>query len=303
MATVTSVSAMSEIPYNDIAQNGFLPEGKKDYMMFHQLDADQDLLKTMGIELQSGNYFSNQSASNDNDCIINQALADKLGWKEPLNKKITRGRDYRVIGLVKNFHFASMHDRIEPLIITNKPWLNRYGFLAIKYNADNPSPLINQLQHLWKQNAAGAPFDYWFLDEAYNDLYKSEAKFRQLFFCFSMLSILLSLAGVFGLVLLNIQQKTKEIGIRKVLGAGIPDIIKMTASNFMVLIALASVIAIPAAWYYAGNWLQNFAYRIELHWWIFALSGVVVLLFAIIIISIQTAKAAMTNPVNSLRAE
>jgi putative ABC transport system permease protein len=118
-----------------------------------------------------------------------------------------------------------------------------------------------------------------------------------------MLSIILSLAGVFGLVLLNIQQKTKEIGIRKVLGAGIPDIIKMTAGNFVVLIALASIIAIPGAWYYAGNWLQNFAYRIELHWWIFAASGMVVLLFAIILISIQTAKAAMANPVNSLRAE
>lgn len=303
LADVTSVSAMSEIPYNDITQNGFLPEGRKDYMMFHQLDADQDLLKTMGIELVSGNYFSNNNTLNENDCIINQALADKLGWKEPLNKKITRGRDYRVIGIVKDFHFASMHDRIEPLIITNKPWLNRYGFLAIKYNSENPSHLINRLQKIWKQNASGAPFEYWFLDEAYNDIYKSEAKFRQLFFCFSMLSILLSLAGVFGLVLLNIQQKTKEIGIRKVLGAGIPDIIKMTAGNFVVLIALASIIAIPGAWYYAGNWLQNFAYRIELHWWIFALSGVVVLLFAIIIISLQTAKAAMANPVNSLRAE
>lgn len=303
LAGGSMVSAMSEVPYNDITENGFLPEGSRNHITVHQLDADADFLETMNIQLIAGHYFSGENASGNDGYIINQALADKIGWKDPLNKTISRNGAHRIIGVVKNFHFASMHDKIGPLIITNKPWHNRYSFLAIKYHAANPSLLINQLQMMWKQTAAGAPFDYWFLDDAFNQLYKSEEKFKALFFCFSMLSISLSLAGVFGLVLLNIRQKTKEIGIRKVLGASVTDIIKLTAKNFAGLILVASVIAVPAAWYYTNAWLQNFAYRIALHWWIFALSGIIVLLFAFIMMSIQTGKAAMANPVKSLKSE
>lgn len=303
LAGVAEVSAMSEVPYNNITQNGFVPEGSKSYSTFHQLDADEDFLKTMNIHLLAGSYFSISQQTNEDGFIINQALADELGWKDPVNKTITRSGVHRVIGVVQNFHFASMHDKIEPLIITNKPWMNRYGFLAIKYNASNPADLISNMQDLWKQYAAGAPFDYWFLDEAYDNLYKAEDKFRKLFFCFSVLSILLSLAGVFGLVMLKIQQKQKEIGIRKVLGASIADIIRLTARNFLLLIIVASTIAIPVAWFYANVWLQNFAYRISMQWWMFVLPVVAVPIIVFIVISLQTGKAAMANPVKSLRSE
>ncbi len=303
IAGVSNISAMSEIPYDNITQNGFLPEGNKNYLMVHQLDADADFLKTMNIELLEGDFFSDASAANNDGYVINQALADEIGWKDPLHKTISRDNVHKVIGVVKNFHFASMHDKIGPLIITNKPWRNKYDYLAIKYNTANPSLLIDQLRVIWKQNVSGAPFDYWFLDDAYNQLYKSEEKFKALFFYFSMVSILLSMAGVFGLVLLNIRQRTKEIGIRKILGAGVYDIIALTVKNFALLIIAASVIAVPVAWYYANKWLENFAYRIDLHWWMFALSGLMVICFSFIIMSIQTGKAAMTNPVRSLRNE
>ncbi len=303
LSYVSGVSAMSEVPYDNITQNGFLPEGRKDYLTIHQLDADENLLKTLNINLISGHYFSDQHMVEADGYIINQALADKLGWKEPLGKTINRDGTHKVIGVVKNFHFASMHDEIGPLIITNKPWMNEYNFLVIKYTADNPALLISKLKDIWKQNTATAPFDYWFLDNAFDTLYKSEQKFQLLFFCFSVLSIVLSLAGVFGLVLLNIQYKTKEIGIRKVLGASVVDIIRLSARKFLLLIVLASLFAFPAAWYYSGTWLQNFAYRISMQWWMFVVSAVVVLVFAFFVISLQTLKAAKAKPVNSLRTE
>lgn len=303
LSYVSSVSALSEIPYDNITQNGFLPEGRKDYITIHQLDADENLLKTFNINLISGNYFSGQADVNADGYLINQALADKLGWKEPVGKTINRDGNHKVIGVVKNFHFASMYEQISPLIITNKPWQDRFNYLAIKYSNNNPGLLIDNLQHIWKQNLDSAPFDYWFLDNAFDKLYKSEQKFQLLFFCFSILSIVLSLAGVFGLVLLNIQHKTREIGIRKVLGAGVTDIIRLSAQKYLLLIVLAAFVAFPAAWYYTDTWLQNFAYRISMQWWMFALSGLLILVFAFGVISLQTLKAARANPVKSLRTE
>jgi len=303
LSYVAGVSAMSEVPYDNITQNGFLPQGRKEYLTFHQLDADENLLKTLNIHLLAGNYFSDEHKADADGYIINQALADKLGWKEPLGKTINRDGAHKVIGVVQNFHFASMHDQISPLIITNKPWMDQYNYLVIKYKADNPTLLVSKLHEIWKQNIDSAPFDYWFLDNAFDTLYKSEQKFQLLFFCFSLLSIVLSLAGVFGLVLLNIQYKTKEIGIRKVLGASMADIIRLSTRKFLLLILLASLIAFPIAWYYSGTWLQDFAYRITVQWWMFALSGILVLLFAFAVISLQTLKAAKAKPVNSLRTE
>ena len=215
-------------------ENGFLPEGSKNFITAHQLDADADLLNTFHIRLLAGKYFRKERTSDADGYIINQALADELGWDDPIGKTISRDGIHEIIGVVDNFHFASLHDKIEPLIITNKPWLNRYGFLAVRYNTDQPAEMINRLQAVWKQTVADAPFDYWFLDEAYNNLYRSEERFRQLFLGFSILSILLSLAGVFGLVFAVpfAKKQKKEIGIRKVLGAGVIDIMRLTTTNF-----------------------------------------------------------------------
>ena len=303
LSSMASISAMSEVPYNNITENGFLPEGRKNHVTIHQLDADNDLLKTMNISLKEGQYFSSANPSENDGYVINQELAEELGWQQPIGKTINRDGNHKVIGVVQNFHFASMHDKIAPLIITNKPYRNLYNYLVIKYNGDNPSPLIAQLNNVWKTNVSAAPFDYWFLDTAFDTLYKSEQRFQQLFFYFSLLSIILSLAGVFGMVLLTIQQKTKEIGIRKVLGAGITDIIELVAKKYVYLIIIAFVIAVPITWIYIHQWLQGFAYRINMHWWMFLLPALVILFFAIMIISIQTYKASIANPVKSLRTE
>ena len=298
-----TVTAVSTIPHDGIPNNGFIPEGDTKAMIIHQLDGDEDLLKTFRFKMLSGNFFSKDKPTDADGYIINETLAKTLGWQNPIGKTIESNGVHRVIGVVQDFIFASLHQNIGPLIITNHPWLNRFDYLAIRYKSNIPAPLLKQIKNIWQNMDAAAPFDYWFLDESYNNLYKNEDRFQQIFFYFSLLSILLSLGGIFGLVTLTIQQRTKEMGIRKVLGAGIIDILKLTTRSYLILILMASVLAIPFAYYYMNKWLQNFAFRIQLSWWMFIIAGIVTLSIALITVSIQTYKAAKGNPVKSLRTE
>jgi putative ABC transport system permease protein len=303
ISAVQQVSALSEIPYDGIANNGFIPEGDTKAMVIHQLDADENLLKTFNLKLVAGDYFSKDRPAINDGYLINETLAKTLGWQNPLGKTISRNGVHKVVGVVKDFHFASLHDKIEPLIITNKPWGDHYSYLAIKYQTNNTQSFINEIRQTWKNGLPDAPFDYWFLDDAFNKIYKTEERFQQIFIYFSALSIILSLAGVFGLVALAIKQRTKEFGIRKVLGAGITDIIRLTAKDFVWLILLATIVATPLAWYYMNKWLQNFAYRVEIKGWVFAICGLTIFVITISTISVQAIKAAIVNPVKSLKTE
>jgi putative ABC transport system permease protein len=261
------------------------------------------MLKALRLKMVSGEYFSKDKPSDADGYIINETLAKILGWDKPLGKTIARGGNHKVVGVVQDFIFSSLHENIGPLIITNHPWQNRFGYLAIRYKSNNPALLLGKLKNIWGGLAVDAPFEYWFLDDAYDNLYKSEQRFQTMFFYFSILSIILSLAGIFGLVALTIQQRTKEIGIRKVLGAGILDIAKVTTGNFLTLIIIASLIAIPVSWYYMNIWLQDFAFRVTLSWWMFIIAGAVTLMIALITMCSQTFIAAKSNPVIALRME
>ncbi|MBS1949302.1 MAG: ABC transporter permease [Bacteroidetes bacterium] len=303
IASVQQVSGLSEIPYDGITTNGFIPEGDTKAIFIHQLDADDNFLKTFSIKMVSGDFFAKERPTLSDGYVINETLANVLGWENPVGKIINRNGAHKVIGVIKDFHFASLHDKIEPLIITNKPWEGQFSFLAIKYQTANTPAFIDDIKQTWKKTFAGAPIDYWFLDEAYNKIYKSDEKFQQVFIYFSVLSIILSLAGVFGLVILALKQRTKEFGVRKILGAKIIDIIKLTAKDFAGLIILGAIIISPVAWYYTNKWLENFAYRIQLSWRVFVFCSLSILLITILTISIQAAKAAITNPVKSLRTE
>ena len=300
---VEQVSALSEIPYDGITNNGFIPEGDTKAMVIHQLDADENFLKTFNIKMVLGDYFSKDRPTLSDGYVINETLVKILGWENPLGKTISRNGLHKVVGVVKDFHFASLHDRIEPLIITNKPWRDHYAYLAIKYQTSNTPAFVADVKQTWKNTFADSPFDYWFLDDAFNSIYKSEERFQQIFIYFSVLSIVLSLGGVFGLVALALKQRTREFGIRKVLGAGVADIIKLTAQDFVWLIVLATFIATPLAWYYMDKWLQNFAFRIQINGWVFAISGLTILIITLSTISFQAIKAAIVNPVQSLKTE
>lgn len=300
---VASVTAVSEIPHDGLSNNGFVPEGSTDALIIHQWDADENMLRTFRLVMVEGNYFSKDRPTEADGYIINQTLARNLGWNHPLGKYISRDGRHPVVGVVQDFIFSSLHEKIGPLIITNRPWQDRYGYLAIRYTSDNPAPLLDQIKNVWHQAAVDAPFEYWFLDEAYDNLYKDEQRFQQVFFDFSGLSILLSLAGIFGLVSLTIRQRTKEIGIRKILGAGMLDITRLTTGPFFRLIVIAALLAIPLSWYYMHKWLQDFAFRITLRWWMFAIAGALALLISLIVVSAQTIRTTKANPIKSLRAE
>jgi len=303
LPSVQQVSAVSEIPYNGITNNGFVPEGDTKALIIHQLDADEHLLETFHIRMKAGSWFSASRQDLADGYVINEALAKILGWQNPIGKTISRDGVHPIIGVVSDFHFASLHDRVEPLIITNKPGDGKYGYLAVKYTGTNAAGLVGSVQQSWKNIFGVTPFDYWFLDDAFNTAYKSEEQFRQVFMYFSVLSVVLSLAGVFGLVALTVKQRVKEFGIRKVLGANTMSIILITVKEFAALVVLAAIIITPAAWYYIHIWLQNFAYHIGISPWLFAGCSVAVLLVTVCVISLQAAKAAMVNPVKSLRTE
>jgi len=302
-ADVESVCSVSEIPHDGIQRNGFVPEGDTKALIIHQLDADDDLLKTFRFQMLSGNYFSKDKPTNATGYIINETLAKTLGWDNPIGKTISRNGEHKVVGVVKDFIFSSLHEKIGPLIITNHAWQNRYDYLAVRYKSNNPASLLSQIKNVWQKTVIDAPLEYWFLDEAYDNLYKDEQRFQRIFFYFSFLSILLSISGIFALVTLTIEQSTKEIGIRKVLGAGILDIVKLTTRSYLLLILSASAIAVPFAWYYMNRWLQDFVYRISLSWWMFVVAGIVTLIVALTTVSIQSLKAAKANPVKSLKTE
>lgn len=300
---IKSVSGVSEVPYNGITQNGFMPEGSTNVIFIHQLDADESFLETFGIELLSGSFFSESKKTLKDGYVINETLAKMLGWEDPIGKTIERSGHHKIIGVVADFHFASLYDKIEPLIITNKPWGNHYASLAIKYHAEQTLAITDKTQKLWNEVLPGNPFDYVFLDSAFDAIYKSEKRFQQVFFYFSVLSIILSLSGIFGLVLLVLKQRTKELGIRKVLGADIKDIVKLTTEDFIKLILIAAIISTPITWYFMHKWLNNFAYHIEIEWWIFLVASMAIIIIAMLTISIQTIKAAMMHPVESLKTE
>jgi len=300
---VQQSSGLSEIPYDGITTNGFIPEGDTKAITIHQLDADENFPKTFNAKMVAGEYFSKNRPTLKDGYVINETLAKTLGWQNPVGKTISRNGEHKVIGVVKDFHFASLHDKIEPLIITNKPWEGNYSYLAVKYQARDLPAFINNIRQKWSSISPGAAFDYWFLDDAFNTIYKGDEKFQRIFTTFSSLSIILSLAGIFGLVTLSIKQRTKELGIRKVLGAGVKDVIRITVTDFARLIILATVIAAPIAWYYINQWLQNFSYRVNIHWWEFAISGLAILIVAVGIVSAQSIKASVANPMKSLRTE
>ena len=300
---IKNVTGVSEVPYDGITQNGFKPDQSEKIMIIHQLDVDESFLKTFDINLVSGSFFSKESPTTKNGYVINETLAKLLGWENPIGKTINRNGDHEVIGIVQDFNFASLHDKIEPLIITNQPYKDYYSALAVKYHVGQSMNLTDKAEQLWSNLLAENPFEYWFLDDAFNSVYKSEKRFQKIFYYFSGLSIILSLVGIFGLVLLMLKRRTKEMGIRKVLGANIANIAKIVVADFIWLVILAAIISIPLTWYYINSWFQNFAYHIEIKWWVFIITTLAILITVVLTIGIQTLRTAIKNPIESLRTE
>ena len=235
--------------------------------------------------------------------ILNETAVKELGVKEPaIGKNIVWDQNYlRIIGVVKDFHFTSFHDKIKPFAFLDHP--RRWGNFTIKLSTDHVKVTLAELQNTWNKFSPERPFEYFFLDDTYAKLYQSEIHFQQIFTSLVVLGILIACLGLFGLATFAAQQRVKEIGVRKVLGASVTEIVRLLSKDFLKLVFIAFVIATPTAWFFMNKWLQNYAYRIRISWWVFLVSGVLAVFIAVVTISFQSIKAAIANPVKSLRTE
>jgi putative ABC transport system permease protein len=264
-------------------------------------------LPAYNIPLKAGRNFTASECAvswNDNDKVImNERATTELGFENPedaLTTKIKWDERYlQIIGVVKDYHHEGLQRAIVPMIF----YPAQVNDLTVKLTADNMPAKIAALEKIYKKYFAGNPFEYFFMDEFFNRQYKSEMQFGKLFTTAALLAILIACMGLFGLTVFAVESRIKEIGIRKVLGASAFRIASMLSKDFLKLVAVAIIIASPIAWYFMNQWLQDFAYRINIAWWVFLLAGIIALFIALVTISFQAIKAAIANPVKSLRTE
>ena len=304
-AGVVSVSASNRVPGQSFNGYGIVPEGHTldEHLLANVLETDADFASTYTIKLAQGRFFDPKLVTDTaNSIVINEAMAQYLGWKDPVGKKleIYEARKGSVIGVMKDFNFASLREKIQPLaIILNHNPL----YVSIKLKAGATQTTLSAIQRQWKQFDDEFPFDYFFMDEELNKLYRSDQRLLKVISIFATLAIIIACIGLFGLSIYTAKRRTKEIGIRKVLGASVTGIVGLLSKEFVKLVSIAILIASPIAWWAANKWLQDFAYRINIGWWVFALAGVIALLIAMLTVSFRAIKAAVANPVKSLRTE
>lgn len=272
------------------------------------LATDHHFIPAYNIKLLAGRNFSLANVSDTNNYIINQAAVEMLGWKTAGHAigqdMIYGGVKGKVIGVVNNFHFESLHQNIIPLLFALlPPSRENYRRLSIKIDGHNVQSSINTIERVWHQYLPEVPINYTFLDDRFQRLYASEQLQGNLFTIFACIAIFIACLGLFGLSAFTISQRFKEIGVRKVLGASIPQIVIELSKDFLKLVLVAALIALPIAWYSMSQWLLDFAFRVNLGWWIFALAGILALVIAFVTIGFQSVKAALANPVKSLRSE
>ena len=262
-----------------------------------------ELIETLGISMQQGRPFSNQFGMDSTSSIVfNQAAIDAMGLKNPIGQVVkVKGENRRIVGVTKNFHFESLYDAIKPVCFLYKP--TSAGDLIIRISAGKESQTLSGIGQLYKQYNPGLPFDYKFLDEEYRVLYASENRVADLSGYFVSIAILISCLGLFGLATFSAERRRKEIGIRKVLGASVNSLTLHLSKDFIKLVLVAIVIAWPVAWYGMTRWLAHFAYKIDIAWWVFGLEGLLAVVIALLTVSFQSIKAALADPVKSLRSD
>ena len=267
-----------------------------------QMPIERNFLQVMGMQLVEGNGFTGSPADSAN-FILNETAIKATGIKEPvIGKRLTfHGTKGVIAGVVKDFHFQDMHQKIPPLLMQyDKYW---QGKMYVRTTGKDAPRALAAVEKIWKEYNANYTFDYSFLDSKFDDLYKTDTHVGQLFNCFAIITILISCLGLFGLVTFTAESKVKEIGVRKVLGASVPHIVMLLSKDFLVLVMVAAAIAFPVVWYGLNSFLQGYAYRTNLSWWVFALAGVITLLIAMLTVSFKCVQAALANPVKSLRTE
>ncbi|SFD81431.1 ABC transporter permease [Spirosoma endophyticum] len=303
--SIASATTTMSLPINVQSTSGDLNWPGKDPALQTTVSAmavGGGFIKTMNIKLLGGRDFQVDSPADSSSYLINEATAKLMGMKDPVGKEIQfwSGKG-RVVGLMKDFHLNSLHQAITPLVLTFNA--SNTSYLLVKTRAGQAQQAIADLERITKEFNPNYPFNYHFIDEEYESLYRSEQQVNTLVNYFGLLAIVISCLGLFALAAFTAEQRTKEIGVRKVLGASVPNIVGLLSKDFLKLVLIALVLASPLAWWALSKWLDTFAYQTELTWWIFGVAGVTAVVIAFLTVSYQSIKAALTNPVTSLKAE
>lgn len=309
---ITSIAASNQIPGRGLQKSVAIPEGfaPDEAQTVQLLTIDQDFIPTLRIELAAGRNFSSTMAIDTvTSILLNEAAVRKFGWETGIGKTMGRpshpgdepAQPLNVVGVVKDFHMASLHNEIEPLMITFAP--SEMTELSIRFNTSNIDLTLDQIEKKWKELFPDKQFSYMFLDETFAEFYENDKRLGTLVLSFSSLAIFIGCLGLFGLASFVAEQRTKEIGIRKVLGASVYSIVSMLSREFIYLVLISCIIAWPVAWYGLNRWLNSFAYRIDMDFSMLLLSGLAALVIALVTVSFQATKAAMANPVKALKYE
>ena len=312
MPEIKSGTVSSYLPVPSWRSNtSFFPEGEISQdkgVLMQNWGVDTDYLRTLGMQLVKGRDFDKNLPTDSSAILLNESAVQVFGFKDPIGKKIFTFEDvrtgkmraYTVIGVVKNFNYESLRENVGALGL----YLSKtQATISFRLQTANVSQTLSRMESKWKNMADGQPFNYQFMDEAFDNIYRTEQRTGKIFISFAVLAIFIACLGLFGLAAFSAEQRTKEIGIRKVLGASVGQVVTLLSKDFLRLVLIAFVIAVPTAWFAMNRWLQDYAYRIDLSWWIFALAGLLALAIALLTVSFQAIRAALANPVKSLRTE
>jgi len=303
---VASVSISDYLPIEGTKRNGnsFYNEGKQntDEPVFGQAWViDEDYLKTLGINLLEGRNFSKDRGSEASTVIINQQMAKKLALENEIGKKLSRyGKSYEIIGVVEDFNFRTMRQEIEPLAFFNGI---SNSMISIKLKSKNLESVINSINAKWSAFVPNMDFSYTFLDQSFAQMYGQVNRLKKILTGFALLAIFVACLGLYALSAFMVEQRSKEMSIRKVLGASFRNIFQTLTGNFLLLVLIAMIIAIPISIYFMNSWLQDYAYRIDLSWKTYALTASITILIAVFTISYHAVRAALVNPMENLKGE
>jgi putative ABC transport system permease protein len=303
-SVTASTSVMGKEIYwtNGISRIGHPEAGS---VTLYHIGIDYDFIPAFEMKLLAGRNFSRDFTSDKKAAIINETAVSKLDLGSPakaLGEKLLRNQDtLTIVGVVQNFHQEGLRKGIDPQIILLRP--NTRNAYSVKIASRDVNQAISSIKANWDRYFPNDPFNYYFLDEVFDQQYRADQLYGKVFTLFSFLAILIACFGLLGLSAYNILQRTKEIGIRKVMGASVQNVLVLLSRDFLVLVAISFLVAVPVTWWIMHNWLQDFAYRISMQWWVFLLAGVLATLIALLTISFQAIRAAVSNPVRSLRSE
>ena len=309
---VVNISTSGYLPAGPTYNNNFFIYAREQAEQIKTLryDVDENYIPTMSMQVIAGRNFSQKYGTDSTGAILNEAAVKALGWdmQHALGQTITRSHNkagtdkvvYHVIGIVKDFHFRSLHEQISPLVMV---LANYNGTMIVKAKTKDISGLLADMNKTWNNLKASAPLNYSFLDERFKATYEAEQKIALILGISAGLTIFVACLGLFGLATFTAEQRTKEIGVRKVLGATVTSIVALLSKDFLKLVLIANVLALPVAWWIMNKWLQEFAYRVDISWGVFAIAILSAILIALAAVSFHSLKAALTNPVRSLRGE